>query len=243
METNDGIYADPQQKKDSGDTDSKRMEALSSGHRSALQKRDRPICAAKSEWISFHQDKIKRERERQGSFSLLDGRFPLLGAMFPVEYLDEGKPFYYEGTFFLCKGRKKNFVHRHSSFTERLQGEELSRRVAFYAQKNGSIPNSNSNQWSKGKDGVPAPERTSLNFSWRLMMAPEHAVNYVVVHELCHILHHDHSREFWQEVERFFPDWKECRRHLTKHHKKPYFYDTGINNQGEEQIRVLPLIF
>ena len=33
----------------------------------------------KSEWISFHQDKIKRERERQGSFSFLDGRFPLLG--------------------------------------------------------------------------------------------------------------------------------------------------------------------
>ena len=42
----------------------------------------------KSEWISFHQDKIKRERERLGTFSFLDGRFPLLGAMFPVEYLD-----------------------------------------------------------------------------------------------------------------------------------------------------------
>ena len=67
--------------------------------------------------------------------------------------------------------------------------------------------------------------RNSLNFSWRLMLAPEHCVNYVVVHELCHILHHDHSAAFWREVERFFPDWKECRRQLAEVAGAAYFFE------------------
>ena len=67
--------------------------------------------------------------------------------------------------------------------------------------------------------------RNSLNFSWRLMLAPEHCVNYVVVHELCHILHHDHSAAFWREVERFFPGWKECRRQLAEVAGAAYFFE------------------
>ena len=67
--------------------------------------------------------------------------------------------------------------------------------------------------------------RNSLNFSWRLMLAPEHCVNYVVVHELCHILHHDHSAAFWREVERFFPDWRECRRQLAEVAGAAYFFE------------------
>lgn len=176
----------------------------------------------KSEWISFHQDKIKRERERQGSFSFLDGRFPLLGAMFPVEYLDEGKPFYHKGTFFLCKGSEEELCAQAQQLYRKIAREELSRRVAFYAQKMGVSPTAIRINGAKGRWGS-CSGKNSLNFSWRLMMAPEHAVNYVVVHELCHILHHDHSKEFWQEVEHFFPDWKECRNILAQTSQKPYF--------------------
>lgn len=51
----------------------------------------------------------------------------------------------------------------------------------------------------------------SINLSWRLVMAPLGVVDYVVVHELCHIIHHDHSRRFWGEVERVLPDYKSPR--------------------------------
>ena len=47
MEINDGIYADPQQKKNSGDTDSKGWNRCSQGTSAPCKKRDRPICAAK----------------------------------------------------------------------------------------------------------------------------------------------------------------------------------------------------
>lgn len=49
----------------------------------------------------------------------------------------------------------------------------------------------------------------SLCFSWRLMAYPPEAVEYVVVHELAHIKHRNHGREFYALVEKYLPDYKE----------------------------------
>lgn len=56
----------------------------------------------------------------------------------------------------------------------------------------------------------------SLNFSWRLILAPMEAVDYVIVHELVHTLHHNHSRRFWKKVETILPDYKERRKWLRR---------------------------
>lgn len=57
--------------------------------------------------------------------------------------------------------------------------------------------------------------KNRICFSWRLMMYPEEAVDYVVVHELAHIRHKDHSRAFYACVEDVLPDWK-VRRAMLK---------------------------
>ena len=49
--------------------------------------------------------------------------------------------------------------------------------------------------------------RNAISFSWRLMQDPEEAIDYVVVHELAHIRHKNHSRAFYQEVARYLPDY------------------------------------
>jgi predicted metal-dependent hydrolase len=53
-----------------------------------------------------------------------------------------------------------------------------------------------------------------LDFNWVVVMAPNRIVDYIVVHELCHLIHMDHSFKFWLEVERVMPDYKECREWL-----------------------------
>jgi len=57
--------------------------------------------------------------------------------------------------------------------------------------------------------------KNRLSFSFRLMGYPPEAVEYVVVHELAHIRHRNHSPAFYAEVERFLPDWR-ARNALLK---------------------------
>ena len=50
--------------------------------------------------------------------------------------------------------------------------------------------------------------KNSICFSWRLMLYPPEAIDYVIVHELAHIRHHDHSPAFYALIEQYLPDWK-----------------------------------
>lgn len=50
--------------------------------------------------------------------------------------------------------------------------------------------------------------KRTLSFSWRLVVAPRSVLDYVVVHELCHLRHHDHSRRFWAALGEARPTWR-----------------------------------
>lgn len=54
-----------------------------------------------------------------------------------------------------------------------------------------------------------------LTFNWRLAMAPLKVIDYVVVHEMCHMVHLNHDRSFWRLVGRIMPDYKEQENWLT----------------------------
>ncbi|MCQ6282566.1 M48 family metallopeptidase [Bacillus sp. EB600] len=54
-----------------------------------------------------------------------------------------------------------------------------------------------------------------LTFNWRLAMAPREVIDYVVVHEMCHIVHLNHDRSFWRLVGKIMPDYKEKETWLT----------------------------
>ena len=58
--------------------------------------------------------------------------------------------------------------------------------------------------------------KNSICYSLYLMQKPKEAVDYVVVHELAHTVHHNHSAQFYAFVEKFMPDYKERNRLLKK---------------------------
>ncbi|MGX5914673.1 M48 family metallopeptidase [Aliidiomarina sp. Khilg15.8] len=60
-------------------------------------------------------------------------------------------------------------------------------------------------------------QRGELSFSWRLFSAPDWVVRYVVVHELCHLTHFNHSPAYWELVERFAPDYRAAEQWLKVH--------------------------
>ncbi len=59
--------------------------------------------------------------------------------------------------------------------------------------------------------------RGTLSFNWRLMLAPPAVLDYVVVHELCHLTHMNHSAAFWALVESVCPDYRIHRKWLKEH--------------------------
>jgi predicted metal-dependent hydrolase len=66
-------------------------------------------------------------------------------------------------------------------------------------------------RWAScGKSGI-------LNFHWKCMMAPPKIIDYIAVHELCHLHHRNHTEAYWNEVDKVMPDYRERKEWLRKY--------------------------
>ena len=125
------------------------------------------------------------------------GRFCLRG-----ELVDSGEVPAAKSAF------RENFIAR---------GREwIARRVAYFAPKAGVAPaalevRELGHRWASCAPGG------RLAFHWKCMMAPPRVIDYIVVHELCHIHHLDHSEAFWNEVDKVLPDYRDRKQWLRLH--------------------------
>jgi len=96
-----------------------------------------------------------------------------------------------------------------------LAKHDLTQKTALFAQQMSLSykcvkVNSSKTRWGS------CSARKSINYSWRLIMADDDIINYVVVHELAHTRVLNHSPAFWKIVESVFPDYLERRRRLRE---------------------------
>lgn len=94
--------------------------------------------------------------------------------------------------------------------------EYFPKRVAYFHQFTGGTYSRISIRDQKTRWGS-CSSRGTLSFNWRLMLAPPAILDYVVVHELCHLTHMDHSPAFWQAVGEVCPDYRTARKWLKDH--------------------------
>lgn len=113
---------------------------------------------------------------------------------------------------FICRCPREGEI----DITDALQGyyikasrKLIEERLRFYQPnfkvkyKSFSIENSQT-KWGS------CNSNRHLTFHWKLMLFPLKAVDYVVVHELCHLMHMNHDRSFWRLVGKIFPEYKEA---------------------------------
>lgn len=94
--------------------------------------------------------------------------------------------------------------------------ERITQRVKYYAPKVGVKPRDIDirelgNRWAS------CYSNGNLAFHWKCMMAPQTIIDYIVVHELCHLHHPDHTDAFWNEVDKVLPAYRERKEWLRKH--------------------------
>ena len=102
-------------------------------------------------------------------------------------------------------------------------GQDVGRMAKRYAAKLSVKPrdariSDQKRMWGTcGKDGV-------LRIHWQLIQAPVAAMEYVVAHEACHLLHRHHNRAFWRTLGNVMPDWRE-RKQLLEAWEREVFHD------------------
>lgn len=142
-------------------------------------------------------------------------------------------------------GEKADWIDKSLSKMRRLQAEQSQRkelssqevkllvtrakriipqRVRYYADIMGVTYGRITIRMQKSRWGS-CSGKGNLNFNCLLMRTPERIVDYVVVHELCHLKEMNHSPKFWAEVEKILPDYKERRKWL-KDHENEIMYDS-----------------
>lgn len=92
----------------------------------------------------------------------------------------------------------------------------IPKRVAYFHSFTGGTYTSITVRDQKSRWGS-CSSRGTLSFNYRLMLAPPEILDYVVVHELCHLTHMNHSKDFWHMVESILPDYRTAKRYLKEH--------------------------
>ena len=91
--------------------------------------------------------------------------------------------------------------------------ERIIQRVHYYAPKVGVSPRG-INVRELGNRWASCSPNGNLAFHWKCMMAPQTIIDYIVVHELCHFHHLDHTDAFWNEVDKVIPKYGERKEWL-----------------------------
>ena len=91
----------------------------------------------------------------------------------------------------------------------------VQQRMAYYAPLVGRAPTRITIRAQKTRWGS-CSTRASISINWRLMQAAPDIIDYVIVHELCHLLQANHAPRFWREVARVLPDYETRRRRLRE---------------------------
>ncbi len=177
------------------------------------------IIRQKSVWIQSHLRALKKYESGEV--------FPFLGENLTLEaHYESNEPVQVKdgrlivGVPFPEAGfdHSKLISSRLVQFGRRCALEVLTERVAFF-EKVMKIKSSEVHIKNVRSVWGSCNLKGRLTFNWRIVMAPVEVIDYVVVHELSHIAHHNHSDRFWAHIERFIPDYKVRREWLRSNER------------------------
>ena len=191
----------------------------------ASQKKIDIFINSKLEWIEKNLDYMKNIEHAKSKFATdYDTEIVICGTKFVITPAHDSK---YK--------TKVELQENYLIVPKDKTAEEIKTLVVRFYKKSARafIPDRVEYWAKKMRIGLPTVRITSahtrwgscsakggINFSWLLMMADVDAIDYVIIHELAHLEHHDHSKNFWKLVSDYCPDYKTQKEALNKLSRK-----------------------
>ena len=164
----------------------------------------------------MYEYRLNRSERKTLSLEITSGLEVLVRAPWHVPIREIDRFVEKHGRWIAEKLEKRGALLEEQSEPSSEQIEELKRRarvhlparVAYYGAIMGLSPSSVKITSARKRYGS-CSYKNGLCFSYRLMLCPERAIDYVVVHELAHIVHKNHGRDFYALIASVLPDYKE----------------------------------
>ncbi len=167
----------------------------------------------KKRWIEKRRKEILKNKIAQKSF--FEGEeFLYMGETYKLKIVDwQERPLVFQDSFRLSRGELSQAKDLFEAWYKKKAFELISERVLYYS----SIFRLRFNQIKISKASKrwgSCSSTKNLNFNWRLIMAPLEVIDYVVIHELSHLVEQNHSKRFWNLVANVMPEYKKHKKWL-----------------------------
>ncbi len=173
------------------------------------------LILRKESWIKAKQDYFKQRQNKILPRKFLPGEeFLFLGQNYPLLAVENLPKAVVLDRALMISQAVLGDVREHLECWYKARAlEHITQRVEYYAQISGLKYQKVRVNGAKTRWGS-CGHKNSLNFSWRLIMAPPKVVDYVIIHELMHLKQKNHSHKFWAEVALIMPDYIQDERWL-----------------------------
>jgi predicted metal-dependent hydrolase len=173
------------------------------------------IVAEKSAWIRKNLERARRTAADSPCREIMAGsRFWYLGRIYPLHLVDKSAGrLQFSSEFSLRSDALPKVTGQLTAWYKNQARNILTERTEFYARQFGLKYRSLRITSARTRWGS-CSRLDALSFTWRLIMAPLEIIDYIVVHELAHVVEKNHSRAFWTQVERMLPDYRPRRKWL-----------------------------
>jgi len=167
-------------------------------------------------WILEKQKKISSLNNKHSPVTFKNGEsFMYQGSDYTIKYSNVAKIKICDGNILVPKTfKKEKIISWLKREARKLINERLEKYAAIIGVRYSSVRLSGARtRWGS------CSGRDNLNFTWRLIMCPIAAIDYVIIHELCHITYKNHSPGFWAMVKHVCPKFKEQKNWLKTNRK------------------------
>ncbi|SHE40904.1 M48 family metallopeptidase [Clostridium fallax] len=187
-------------------------------------------------WIDENLENIKRKKMNKKQWTFKEGMtVPFLGKDYNIKFIIGNFPKnyirFYENTFQfelnkkiyddsfkrieICKDLLKDFYKKEGNIYLKRRTKELEKIIGV---KSIDIRVKDVKTiWGS------CSSKNNINYNLRLMMMDKNFIDYVIIHELCHLLHRNHSKAFWNEVFKYCNDYRKIRNDIKE---VGFYYNT-----------------